>query len=61
MWYTASYNKSIQMIRNYNKVITEKEYRGVAKELNLLSTESLRCISGLNFIDLVKRVRNYIA
>lgn len=46
MWYNTKYDESIKYIRNYKKVILEKEYRNIAKDLDLLSAESLRYITG---------------
>ncbi len=58
MWFNEKYNQSIQFIKNSKKVILEKEYRNIAKDLKLLSPESLIYITGLNFSELVKKVRN---
>lgn len=60
MWYKEKYNESIQFIKNSKNGILEKEYRSIAKDLKLLSPESLRYITGLNFSHLVTKVRNNI-
>ncbi len=57
MWYDIKYEESIRFIKNCNRVILEKEYRDIAKNLKLLSPTSLRYITGLNFNELVKKVR----
>lgn len=57
MWYNNKYNQSIKFIRNSKKAILEKEYRNMAKDLNLLSVESLKYISGTSFNQLVKQIR----
>lgn len=57
MWYDIKYNESIKCIRNSKKAILEKEYRNIAKDLNLLSVESLRYITGVGFNQLVKQIR----
>lgn len=57
MWYNNKYNQSIKFIRNSKKAILEKEYRNMAKDLNLLSAESLKYISGTSFNQLVKQIR----
>ena len=61
MWYDIHYEASIQVIKNYKRIISEKEYKNIAKELNLLSPESLKFITGLKFIDLVRTIRNKVA
>lgn len=58
MWYNNKYNQSIKFIRNSKKAILEKEYRNMAKDLNLLSAESLKYIAGTSFNQLVKQIRN---
>lgn len=58
MWYDDSYNLAIQAIKNNSRKLSEKEYRSIAKELNLLNPESLRCITQLDFLELVKKVRS---
>lgn len=57
MWYEDSYNQSIQVIKNANKKLSQKEYRIIAKEKNLLSPECLKFITRLQFIELVNRTR----
>ncbi len=57
MWYNEKYNESIQFIKNSNKSMSEKEYRSIAKRLNLLLPESLIYIAGSNFSELVRKVR----
>lgn len=57
MWYQELYNKSIKVIKNSKKRISATEYKKMAKELNLLSPESLRFITNLEFVELVRTVR----
>ena len=57
MWYNEKYKESILFIKNYKKAILVKEYRSIAKDLNLLSPDSLIYISGMNFNELVRKVR----
>lgn len=57
MWYNNKYDESIKCIRNSKKVLLEKEYRNMSKDLNLLSVESLKYISGTTFSKLVKQIR----
>lgn len=58
MWYTESFNASIQVIKNAKKQLTEKEYNKIAKEQNLLSFDSLKCITGKKYKELSKIVRS---
>lgn len=51
-----AYNNSILMIKNLNKTITAKEYNELAKQFNLLSSESLKYISGMKFKTLIKKI-----
>lgn len=58
MWYNVKYYESIKFIKNSKNAILEKEYRKIAKDLNLLSVKSLRFITGTNFNQLVRKIRN---
>lgn len=58
MWYNSKYEKSMKFIRNFDYALQEKEYRNIVKKLNLLNPRSLSYITGLNFQDLVKKIRN---
>nr|DAP14854.1 MAG TPA: hypothetical protein [Caudoviricetes sp.] len=51
------YQKSLQMIKELSKILTEKEWNKYAVENNLLSSISLKYISGKNFTRLCKEVR----
>lgn len=66
MWYNKSrrviymkelYQKSLQMIKELSKILTEKEWNKYAVENNLLSSISLKYISGKKFTRLCKEVR----
>lgn len=52
-----SYKKSLQMIKELSEILTEKEWNKYAVENNLLSSISLKYISGKNFTTLCKEVR----
>lgn len=43
------YLKAIQKIKNMQKMVSVNEWNKIAKEENLLSTESLKYISGRDF------------
>lgn len=43
------YLKAIQKIKNMRKIVSVNEWNKIAKEENLLSTESLKYISGKDF------------
>lgn len=58
MWYNTKYDESIKYIKNYKKALLENEYRNIARDLDLLSAQSLRYISGTSFNQLVKQIRN---
>lgn len=51
------YLKAIQKIKNMNKLVSVKEWNKIAKEENLLCTESLKYISKRDFKTLQKEVR----
>lgn len=51
------YIKSLQKIKELNKLPSEKDYNKIAMEENLLSSESLKFISKKNFRDLCLEVR----
>ena len=51
------YLKAIQKIKNLKENISEKDWNKIAKEENLLSTESLKYISKKDFITLQEEVR----
>jgi len=61
MWYNSVLCASIQVIKDSPRILSEKEYRKIAKRSVLLSPESLKYITNLNFIDLVRTVRKDIA
>ena len=50
------YKKSIQKIKEIKKRMTIIEYNKLAKKYNLLSAESLKFISGMNFTELIQSV-----
>ena len=51
------YEKAIQKIKEQKKILTEEEWNKIAKKEKLLCTESLKFISGKDFIVLQKEVR----
>ena len=51
------YEKAIQKIKELSKPVSIKEWNKIAKEEKLLCTESLKYISGKDFIVLQKEVR----
>lgn len=60
MWYDNRYKETIQAIKNSKTLTTQKEYRNIAKELNLLSSTTLNCITGLSFKELLKEIRKTV-
>lgn len=57
MYMKELYQKSLQMIKELSKILTEKEWNKYAVENNLLSSISLKYISGRSFTTLCKEVR----
>lgn len=51
------YQKSLQMIKELSKILTEKEWDKYAIQNNVLTAESLRYISNKSFNELCKEVR----
>lgn len=51
------FEKAIQRIKSLAKIVSEKEWNKIAKEENLLSSESIKYISGRDFNALQKDVR----
>lgn len=51
------YLKAIQRIRSLKEIVSEKEWNDIAREENLLSSESIKYISGKDFNRLQKEVR----
>lgn len=52
-----NFEKAIQRIKSLAKIVSEKEWNKIAKEENLLSSESLKYISQRDFNTLQKEVR----
>lgn len=52
-----AYSKAIQKIKELNNVVSVKEWNKIAKEENLLCTESLKYISKRDFKTLQLEVR----
>lgn len=50
------YEKSLQEIRDIGGVLSRKRWNELAMEKNLLSTESLKYISGMEFEELCLQV-----
>lgn len=51
------YEKSLQKMKSLSKIPTEKEWNVIAKLENFLSTESLKYISGMSFVELCQTMR----
>ena len=51
------FEKAIQRIRSLKETVSEKEWNDIAKEENLLSSESIKYISKKDFITLQEEVR----
>ena len=51
------YEKAIRKMRSLKKNLTEKEWNKIAKEEGLLSSESIKYISGRDFNILQKEIR----
>ena len=51
------YEKSLQAIRDYDKILSVKEWNKIAKEYGYLSAKVLTIISGKNFKRLSVEVR----
>lgn len=54
------YIKSLQKIKELNKLPSEKIYNQIAKEEGLLSSESLKFISKKNFSQLCREIRREV-
>lgn len=52
------YNRALQKIKRMNRIITEKEWNRIAKEENLLSTESLKYMTRKTLKQLCIEVMN---
>lgn len=52
------YNQALKKIREMKRKVSVKEWNKIAKEENLLSTESLKYVSKKSFKDLVEQVRS---
>lgn len=57
MWYDKTYSLTIEYIKNSEKKMSAKEYRKVAKQLDLLSLASLRSTTNIDFEELEKQIR----
>lgn len=51
------FKQAIQRIRSLKETVSEKEWNEIAKEENLLSSESIKYISKKDFITLQEEVR----
>lgn len=51
------FEKAIQRMKSLEKTVSEKEWNRIAKEENLLSSESIKYISKKDFDTLQKEVR----
>mgnify|MGYP001859538152 CR=1 FL=1 len=54
------YMKSLRKIKELPRILTEKEYNQIAKEEDLLSSESLKFISKKNFSQLCREIRREV-
>ena len=55
-----AYNKSLQMIKEQNRILTVKEYTKLAKKYNLLSATSLEYISRKEFDNLIRELKEVV-
>ena len=55
-----AYNKSLQMIKEQNRILTLKEYTKLAKKYNLLSATSLEYISRKEFDNLIRELKEVV-
>lgn len=51
------FEKAIQRMRSLKETVSEKEWNEIAKEENLLSSESIKYISKKDFIALQEEIR----
>ena len=51
------FKQAIQRMRSLEKTVSEMEWNSIAKKENLLSSESIKYISGRDFNTLQKEVR----
>ena len=51
------FEKAIQRMRSLKETVSEREWNSIAKKENLLSSESIKYISGRDFNTLQKEVR----
>ena len=54
------YNKSLQKIKEQNRILTLKEYTKLAKKYNLLSATSLEYISRKEFNNLIRELKEVV-
>ena len=54
------YIKSLQMIKEQNRILTLKEYTKLAKKYNLLSATSLEYISRKEFDNLIRELKEVV-
>lgn len=54
------YNKSLQKIKEQNRILTIEEYTKLAKKYNLLSATSLEYISRKEFNNLIRELKEVI-
>ena len=57
MYMNKEYNQALKKIREMKRKVSVKEWNKIAKEENLLSTESLKYVSKKSFKNLVEQVR----
>lgn len=53
-----NYERTIQAIKDLDKIPSAQEWNKIAGKYGFLSTRSLRVISNMNFVTLCKSVRN---
>ena len=56
IFYEKFYERSLQEIRNLGGVLSRKHWNDLAMKKNLLSTETLKCISGMEYEALCLKV-----
>lgn len=51
------YERTVQAIRDLDKIPSRHEWNKIAMQYNFLSTRTLRVISNMNFISFCKSIR----
>lgn len=51
------YERTVQAIKDLDKIPSKSEWNKIAMQYNFLSTRTLRVISNMSFIDFCKSIR----